>query len=77
MAWRYFTGLPVRVVRYEQERKTIHHPERGLLQLHCAILTTHRRDLRVVVYTAVPGSDSARQLDMLHAASSRQPRDSK
>jgi transcriptional regulator with XRE-family HTH domain len=131
MAWRYFTGLPVRVVRsarerleyeeaivadlrwsfgrypgdhrlaqliadlrdasprfrslwearrvgvYEQERKTIHHPELGLLHLDCGILTTHRKDLRVVVYTAVPGSDSARQLDMLRPASSRQPRGSK
>jgi hypothetical protein len=126
MAWRYFTGLPVRVVRsarerleyeeaivadlrwslgkypgdqhlaqliadlrdasprfrglwearcvgvYEQERKTFLHPELGLLQLDCGILTTARKDLRVVVYTAVPGSESARQLDMLHAASSRE-----
>lgn len=105
MAWRYFTGLPVRVVRsareqleyeenivadlrlsfgrypgdhrlaqliadlrdasprfrslwearrvgaYEQERKTIDHPELGRLHLDCDILTTHRNDLRVVVCT--------------------------
>jgi transcriptional regulator with XRE-family HTH domain len=124
MAWRYFTGLPVRVVRsvreqlgyeeaiaadlrssfgrypgdrrlaqliadlhdasprfrrlweshhvgvYEQERKTIEHPELGLLHLDCDVLTTYRNDLRVVVYTAVPGSESSRQLEMLHAASS-------
>jgi hypothetical protein len=124
MAWRYFTGLPVRVVRtareqleyeetivadlrsslgrhpgdhrlaqliadlreasprfrslwearrvgvYEQERKTIEHPELGLLQLDCDVLTTRRNDLRVVVYTAVPGSESSRQLEMLRAASS-------
>jgi transcriptional regulator with XRE-family HTH domain len=128
MAWRYFTGLPVRVVRsarerleyeetivadlrssfgrypgdqplaqliddlrqasprfrslwetrrvglYEQEHKTIDHPGLGLLQLDCDILTTHRHDLRVVVYTAVPGGESARQLDILRAACSRQPR---
>jgi transcriptional regulator with XRE-family HTH domain len=127
MAWRYFTGLPVRVVRsareqleyeeaiaadlrwsfgrhpgdhrlaeliddlrnastrfrslwearhvgvYEHERKTIDHPALGLLHLDCGILTTHRSDLRVVVYTAAPGSESARQLDMLRAASSRPP----
>jgi transcriptional regulator with XRE-family HTH domain len=127
LAWRCFTGLPVRVVRsareqleyeetivadlrssfgryagdhglavliaelraasprfrnlwearrvgvYEQERKTIDHPGLGLLHLDCDILTTHRNDLRVVVYTAVPGSESARQLDMLRAAGSPQP----
>jgi transcriptional regulator with XRE-family HTH domain len=48
---------------YEQERKTIAHPEMGLLQLDCDILTTHRNDLRVAVYTAVPGSESARRLE--------------
>ena len=127
MAWRYFTGLPVRVVRsareqlayeeaivadlrssfgrysgdhrlaqliadlrgasprfrslwearrvgaYEHERKFIDHPELGLLHLDCEVLTTHRGDLRVVVCTAAPGSESARQLDMLRGASSRQP----
>jgi transcriptional regulator with XRE-family HTH domain len=127
MAWRYFTGLPVRVVRsardqleyeetiaadlrsssgrypgdrrlaqliadlrdvsprfcrlwearrvgvYDQERKIIDHPELGLLHLDCDILTTRRNDLRVVVYTAAPGTESAHQLDMLRAASSLQP----
>jgi transcriptional regulator with XRE-family HTH domain len=121
MAWRYFTGLPTRVVRppggqreyeeivaadlrstvgrypdddrlagliddlhdasarfrrlwntrhvgvYEQERKTIDHPERGLLQLDCDILTSRRNDIRVVVCTAPPASDSARHLDALSA----------
>jgi transcriptional regulator with XRE-family HTH domain len=127
MAWRYFTGLPVQIVRsarerleyeetivadlrsssgtypgdhrlaqliaelreasprfrrlwearrvgvYEQERKTIDHPELGLLQLDCDILTTHRNDLRVVVYTAAPGSQAAHQLDVLRAATQPQP----
>jgi transcriptional regulator with XRE-family HTH domain len=127
MAWRYFTGLPVRVVRsareqlkyeetivadlrssfgrypgdrrlaqliadlreassrfrslwearrvgvYEQERKTIEHPGLGLLHLDCDILTTHRNDLRVAVYTAVPGSESARRLDALRSACSPRP----
>jgi hypothetical protein len=51
----------------------IDHPERGLLHLDCDVLTTHRGDLRVVVCTAAPGSESARQLDVLRGASSRQP----
>ncbi len=62
-----------RVGVYDQERKIIDHPELGLLHLDCDILTTHRNDLRVVVYTAAPGTESAHQLDMLRAASSLQP----
>ncbi|HEX3515109.1 MAG TPA: helix-turn-helix transcriptional regulator [Trebonia sp.] len=127
MAWRYFTGLPVRVVRsareqleyeevivadlrsscgrypgdrrlarliadlreasprfrrlwearrvgvYEQEHKTIEHPGLGPLHLDCDILTAHRNDLRVVVYTAAPGSESARRLDVLRAACAPRP----
>lgn len=127
MAWRYFTGLPVRVVRsareqlhyeeaivadlrsssgrypgdrrlgrliadlrdaspkfrslwearrvgaYEHEIKTIDHPALGPLYLDCDVLTTQLDSLRVVVYTATPGSRSARQLDTLRAASSDQP----
>jgi transcriptional regulator with XRE-family HTH domain len=62
-----------RVGVYDQERKTIDHPELGLLYLDCEILTAHRSDLRVAVFTAAPGTESARQLDMLRAASLLQP----
>jgi transcriptional regulator with XRE-family HTH domain len=119
MAWRYFTGRPMRVVRtttqqrdyeeaivadlrsssgrypsdqalaqlitdlreasprfrrlwetrqvstYEQERKTITHPELGLLSVDCDVLTPRRDDLRVVVFTAAPGSPSAKALEEL------------
>jgi transcriptional regulator with XRE-family HTH domain len=112
--WRYFTGLPTRVVRsaeeermfekrivsdlrssfgqypddehlaqlitdllaasprfaelwqarevapYDEEHKTIEHPDLGLLRLHCDIV---RHDgLRVVVFTAPPGTSSAKAL---------------
>jgi transcriptional regulator with XRE-family HTH domain len=56
-----------RVGVYEQERKTIDHPELGMLRVDCDILTTHRDDLRVVVYTAAPGSPSAKALEELSA----------
>jgi transcriptional regulator with XRE-family HTH domain len=126
LAWRSFTGLPVRVVRsareqvqyeqgivadlrasfgrypsdhrlatliadlreasprflslwesrrvgaYEHESKTIDHPELGALYLDCDVLTTHPDRVRVVVYTAPPGSHSARQLELLRSASSHQ-----
>lgn len=53
---------------YEQERKTIDHPELGMLFVDCDVLTTLRSDLRVVVYTAAPGSASEKALDELSAA---------
>ncbi|WP_370354913.1 helix-turn-helix domain-containing protein [Catenulispora sp. EB89] len=53
---------------YDQERKTIDHPELGMLFVDCDVLTTHRSDLRVVVYTAAPGSPSEKALDELSAA---------
>jgi transcriptional regulator with XRE-family HTH domain len=62
-----------RVGSYEQEHKTIDHPALGLLQLDCVILTTHRSDLRVAVYTAAPDSDSAHRLEALRAPGSRHP----
>jgi transcriptional regulator with XRE-family HTH domain len=51
-----------RVGVYEQERKTIEHPELGVLHVDCDILTVHRNDLRLVVYTAAAGSPSAKAL---------------
>jgi transcriptional regulator with XRE-family HTH domain len=122
MAWRYFTGLPTRVVRssdeqrgyeetiaadlrstsgrypsdprlarliadlraassrfdelwdarrittYEREHKIIAHPDLGMLRVDCDILTTQRHDLRIVVYTAAPGSETARALERLTAS---------
>jgi len=62
-----------RVSVYEQEHKTIEHPELGVLQVDCDILTTHRNDLRVVVYTAAPGSPSAKALLELSDACAQQP----
>lgn len=53
---------------YNQERKTIEHPDLGRLQVDCDILTTYRSDLRVVVCTAPPGSPSAKALDELRVS---------
>ncbi|MCU1647183.1 MAG: family transcriptional regulator [Nocardia sp.] len=62
-----------RVGVYEQECKTIAHPETGLLHLDCDILTTHRTDLRVIVLSPPPGSESATALDTLGVACSDKP----
>jgi transcriptional regulator with XRE-family HTH domain len=47
------------------EVKVIEHPEVGRLALDCDILTVHGADLRVVVYSAEPGSETAEKLAML------------
>jgi len=47
------------------ERKLIHHPEVGELTLDCDVLTVPGSDLRLVVYTAAPDSDSAEKLRLL------------
>jgi hypothetical protein len=57
-----------RVDVYDQERKTIEHPALGLLHLDCDILTTHRNDLRVVVFAAAANSPSAKALEELSAS---------
>jgi len=48
------------VAPYDEEHKTIEHPELGLLQLHCDIV--RHEGLRVVVFTAPAGSSSAKAL---------------
>lgn len=42
---------------YDGETKTVRHPELGILQWDCDILSVQRSDLRVVVYTARLGSE--------------------
>jgi hypothetical protein len=50
---------------HEEDRKTIHHPDVGPLTLDCDVLTAYGSDLRVVMYTAAPGSDDADRLKLL------------
>ncbi|MFO7253705.1 MAG: helix-turn-helix transcriptional regulator [Actinomycetes bacterium] len=47
--------------------KTIHHPRVGPLTLDCDVLTAVDDDLRIVAYTAAPGSESAERLRLLRA----------
>ncbi|HEY4096474.1 MAG TPA: helix-turn-helix transcriptional regulator [Baekduia sp.] len=48
-------------------RKTVVHPEVGPMTLDCDVLLVRNSDLRVVVYTAVPGSPDAGKLALLGA----------
>jgi transcriptional regulator with XRE-family HTH domain len=55
------------VAPHASARKTLRHPEVGLITLDCDVLTVAASDLRLIVYTAPPGSDDARALALLGA----------
>jgi transcriptional regulator with XRE-family HTH domain len=50
---------------HEMDHKTFDHPEVGPLTLDCDVLTVRGSDLRIVAYTAPPGSDAACKLRLL------------
>ncbi|WP_448333339.1 helix-turn-helix transcriptional regulator [Streptomyces sp. DSM 41534] len=53
------------VGHHEASRKTIDHPRVGSLTLDCDVLTVAGSDLRIVVYTAEPGTEDAERLALL------------
>ena len=55
------------VARRTASRKTFQHPEAGFITLDCDVLSAQGGDLRVVVYTAAPGSSDAAALELLGA----------
>jgi transcriptional regulator with XRE-family HTH domain len=55
------------VARHGAARKTVRHPEVGELTLDCDVLTVGGSDLRLIVYTAPPGSPDAWGLALLGA----------
>jgi transcriptional regulator with XRE-family HTH domain len=54
------------VARHRATRKTILHPQVGPMTLDCDVLTVEGSDLRIIVYTAEPGSSDARTLALLN-----------
>lgn len=53
------------VGRMEASRKTIEHPQVGLLTLDCDLLRVEGSDLHVLVYSAEPGTEAAEKLQLL------------
>ncbi|GAB3360636.1 helix-turn-helix transcriptional regulator [Micromonospora halotolerans] len=53
------------VGRHEAARKTIDHPHAGPLTLDCDVLTVAGSDLRIMIYTAEPGTEDADRLALL------------
>jgi MmyB-like transcription regulator ligand binding domain len=50
---------------HEAARKTIDHPHAGAVTLDCDVLTVAASDLRIMVYTAEPGTEDAERLELI------------
>ncbi len=57
-----------RVARHRSSRKTASRTPVGPITVDCDVLSVPGEDLRIVVYTAVPGSEDASRLDLLRVA---------
>ncbi|MFE9449964.1 helix-turn-helix transcriptional regulator [Streptomyces sp. NPDC006739] len=53
------------VGRLEASRKTIDHPQVGLLTLDCDALLVEGSDLHILVYSAEPGTEAAEKLELI------------
>ena len=53
------------VGRYVVSRKSVDHPQAGTLTLDCDILSVAGSDLRIMIYTAEPGTQDAERLALL------------
>ncbi|GAA3549503.1 hypothetical protein GCM10022419_032310 [Nonomuraea rosea] len=53
------------VGHHEAARKTIGHPQAGSVTLDCDVLTVTGSDLRIMVYTAEPGTEDADRLALI------------
>ena len=60
-------GAARAVARARREPEDFEHPEVGLITVDCDVLTVRDSDLRLVVYTAAPGSPDANALALLGA----------
>lgn len=57
--------------RHEAARKTIDHPDAGPVTLDCDVLTVAGSDLRIMLYSAEPGTEDAERLAALTAPGER------
>ncbi|MFF4957807.1 helix-turn-helix transcriptional regulator [Streptomyces sp. NPDC001222] len=53
------------VGHHESARKTVDHPQVGPVTLDCDVLTVAGADLRIMVYTAEPGTEDAERLALV------------
>jgi transcriptional regulator with XRE-family HTH domain len=50
---------------HRDTRKRLIHPQVGMLELDCQVLTAENQTERLIVFTAAPGSESAEKLELL------------
>ncbi|TNC20667.1 helix-turn-helix transcriptional regulator [Amycolatopsis alkalitolerans] len=53
------------VGHHEAARKIVDHPQAGAVALDCDVLTVAGSDLRIMVYTAEPGTEDAERLELI------------
>uniref|UniRef100_A0AAU3GMN9 Helix-turn-helix transcriptional regulator n=1 Tax=Streptomyces sp. NBC_01401 TaxID=2903854 RepID=A0AAU3GMN9_9ACTN len=53
---------------HRSSHKLVEHPDAGTVALNSDVLTTQDTDLRLVVYTAQPGTDARSKLDVIAAS---------
>jgi transcriptional regulator with XRE-family HTH domain len=59
---------------HAEDRKTIRHPEIGDISVDCDVLSDSDTGLKVVIYTAAPGSEDATKLDLARVAGAEHAR---
>jgi transcriptional regulator with XRE-family HTH domain len=52
------------VGRHTEDRKTIRHPDVGDIAVDCDVLSDSDTDLKIVIYTTIPGSEDETKLDL-------------
>lgn len=52
------------VAGHGEDRKTIHHPTVGALTVDCDVLVDTETELKIVIYSAAPGSEDATKLEL-------------
>ncbi|MCD9879482.1 helix-turn-helix transcriptional regulator [Streptomyces guryensis] len=53
------------VGRLAASRKTVEHPQVGMVTLDCDLLRVEENDLHILVYSAEPGTEAAEKLDLI------------
>lgn len=56
---------------HAEDRKTIRHPGIGDITVDCDVLNDGDTDLKIVIYTAIPGSEDETKLDLARVAGVR------
>jgi MmyB-like transcription regulator ligand binding domain len=58
---------------HAEDRKVIRHPEVGDITVDCDVLNDSDTDLKIVIYTAAPGSEDETKLDLARVAGAVTP----